>query len=78
MTANALHPGVIATNLMDDYTGRLRSKRRDVADWGRGVRTSIYLATSPDVEGINGRYFVDERETNASELAQDGALARRL
>ncbi len=78
VTTNALHPGVIATNIMADYTGQSRSKQRNVADWRRGARTSIYLATSPDVEGISGRYFVDERETNASELAQDGALARRL
>lgn len=78
VTANALHPGVIATNVLDDYTGRPRSNQRDVADWRRGARTSIYLATSPDVEGISGRYFADERETNASELAQDEGLARRL
>ena len=31
-----------------------------------GARTAVYLATSPDVEGVSGAYFVDERRTTSS------------
>ena len=82
VTANALHPGVIGTNLLFSGFGPLRllgplfkffMKRPE-----QGARTSVYLATSPEVEGVSGEYFKDGKRTAASPQAQDAEAARRL
>jgi NAD(P)-dependent dehydrogenase (short-subunit alcohol dehydrogenase family) len=61
ITANALMPGAIATNLQR-YVGGLKAP----PDWQKtpeqGAATSVLLATSPQLEGIGGRYFVDCNE----------------
>ena len=44
----------------------------------QGARTTLYLATAPEVAGVTGRYFVDEREAAPSAAALDEAAARRL
>ncbi|MBW4442032.1 MAG: SDR family NAD(P)-dependent oxidoreductase [Plectolyngbya sp. WJT66-NPBG17] len=61
ITANALMPGAIATNLQR-HTGGLKSppERRKTPD--QGAATSVLLATSPLLEGISGRYFEDCNE----------------
>ena len=58
ITSNALMPGAIATNLQR-YTGGIKTppERRKTTE--QGAATSILLATSPLLEGIGGRYFVD-------------------
>ena len=43
-----------------------------------GAATSVYLAASPAVEGVSGRYFVDCREARSSPPSYDERLARRL
>lgn len=81
--ANALHPGAVATNLGID-NGWLRVKARNVVRHRtlltpeQGSRTSVYLASSPEVEGITGRYFVDCKEVPSSAASQDAATAARL
>jgi hypothetical protein len=44
----------------------------------QGARTSIYLASSPEVEGVSGRYFVKEKEVASSRQSQDIEAAKRL
>ena len=44
----------------------------------QGAATSIYLASSPEVEGVSGKYFVDKRETRSSDESYDLAVAARL
>ncbi|HRQ38267.1 MAG TPA: SDR family oxidoreductase [Chloroflexota bacterium] len=78
VTANCLHPGVVDTNLGRDYSGLPRSVSRGGLSWAEGARTSLYLAISPDVARVTGRYFRDEREARPSATAQDETLARRL
>jgi NAD(P)-dependent dehydrogenase (short-subunit alcohol dehydrogenase family) len=72
ITANALHPGVIGTKLLH---AAFQIKGATV---GEGARTSVYLATSEQVSGVSGKYFVDCRETRPSRLARDADLAERL
>ena len=43
-----------------------------------GRFTLVYLAASPEVEGVTGKYFHDERESRTSAAAMDMEVARRL
>ncbi len=54
ITSNALHPGLVATQLLTNAGGD-RSRGIPVEE---GARTSIYPATSPEVEGRSGGYYV--------------------
>jgi NAD(P)-dependent dehydrogenase (short-subunit alcohol dehydrogenase family) len=89
ITANALNPGAIATNLQRHVGGQLVTppERRKTPD--QGAATSVLLATSPHLEGIGGRYFedcseaptVDHRNaagTGVASYALDPANAYRL
>ena len=82
VTANCLHPGVIATKLMADYMnvplvgGAIA--RTFGAGTDKGAETILYLAASPEVEGVSGRYFVSRKETRSSPVSYDEALQRRL
>jgi len=61
VTVNALHPGAVSTKLL--HAGFRASGGATLAE---GARTAVYLAASPDVEGVTGGYFVDERRTTSS------------
>ena len=72
LTSNSLHPGVIGTKLLHagfDMPG-------DPVEIG--ARTSVYLATSPEVANVTGRYFVDCSAVTAAASALDQGLAQRL
>lgn len=82
VTVNALHPGAVATGLGRNngalsrlLIGLLSPLFRSPE---KGAETSIYLASSPAVEGISGRYFASRREVAPSAAARDDAAARRL
>jgi NAD(P)-dependent dehydrogenase (short-subunit alcohol dehydrogenase family) len=82
VTANALHPGWVATDIganngLFGRAWRLVSRCLAVSPQ-QGARTTLYLATAPGVAGVTGRYFVDEREAAPSPAALDEAAARRL
>jgi retinol dehydrogenase 14 len=82
VTANCLHPGVIGTQLLADYMGIPIAGRALARTFGaspeKGAETSIYLATSPDVETVTGKYFEAQRERRSSRESYDEAAARRL
>ena len=77
-TANCLHPGGIRTRLNANYAGRAGAAEASPAELQRGAQTSIYLATSPEVEGVSGKYFVNRRQTQSSAESYDQHLAQRL
>jgi len=81
-TANALHPGVIQTNLgrhLDDYEGVLDSIGRDkLKTVPQGAATQVYLAVHPDVASKTGLYFDSCQAKQPSKAAQDSELAERL
>lgn len=82
VTANCLHPGVVATGFGHN-NGRLISLGfRLIAPFvtkpDEGAKTSIYLASSPQVDGVSGKYFVKCKETRSSAASYDEAAARRL
>lgn len=82
VTANCLHPGVIATQLLADYMnvplvgGAVA--RTFGADPEEGAGTIVYLAASPEVENLSGRYFVGRREGRSSPASYDETLQRAL
>lgn len=82
-TANALHPGFVRTNLAGDNGPIVRFIMSLVyAIAGRspeqGAETSVYLASSPEVEGISGKYFVDCEPVKTDPVSYDEESARRL
>jgi NAD(P)-dependent dehydrogenase (short-subunit alcohol dehydrogenase family) len=82
VTANCLHPGVIATNFGHTAPPLLRLgiwiARPFMKSSARGAETSIYLASSPEVEGVSGKYFVNRRPARSSDESYDPAVAARL
>ena len=78
VTANALHPGVPATKLSKNYSGREMPASASFAELQEAAQTSIYLATSPEVAGVSGKYFANSRERDSSIASQDADTARRL
>jgi NAD(P)-dependent dehydrogenase (short-subunit alcohol dehydrogenase family) len=78
VTANAVHPGVVATELLFGGWGPLRLLRRFMRTPEQGARVVVRLASAPELEGVTGRYFRDEREIRPSAAALDDDAARRL
>jgi len=85
VTVNTLSPGGVATHF---------SRNNGLVPWARhlvshlltgnlvgpqkGARTIVHLATSPEVEGMRGKYFVNQKPVQSSDLSYDEALARKL
>lgn len=82
VTANALHPGFVATNFGHNGNGIgkwiIQLTQRNALTPEQGAQTSIYLASSPEVTGVSGAYFYDRRIVQPSKSAQDDEVARRL
>ena len=83
VTANVLHPGVVRTNFgREDSGGWMRVMlpilRPILKSPSRGAATSIYLASSPEAEGVTGRYYANEKPKSSSKASQDTAIAARL
>ncbi len=83
VTVNALHPGFVRSQLFRGFRGPLRVLLATVL-WPfmrsprRGARSSIYLATSPEVEGESGGYYRDCRRIEPSLAARSDEAAARL
>jgi len=82
-SANAVHPGVIATNLGRHMSPLMRA---GLAIAGplflktaeQGAATQVYVATHPDIAGVSGEYFADCNRARARARAYDDELAERL
>ena len=83
VTANCLHPGVIASGFGKNQPGFFSFGARLVAPllWTaeKGARTSIYHAEAPELASVSGKYFdSDTREIRASSVSYDRDAQRRL
>jgi NAD(P)-dependent dehydrogenase (short-subunit alcohol dehydrogenase family) len=83
VTANCLHPGFVATNFGQNGTGPLgRGVIKFLSRFGmspeEGAKTSIFLATSPEVEGVTGKYFVKSIPKRSAPITYDETLQRQL
>ena len=83
VTVNALHPGVVASNFNDGMQGLAHVIGALIYTFvgitvEKGAQTTLYLATSPEVEGVSGKYFSNCKETPSSRLSYDAAVRQRL
>ena len=87
VTANALHPGYVATNIvnLDRATGPIRLLRpfwgmamRCILTPERGATTSVYLASSPQVGSVSGKYFYKCAPISSSLTSRDPDLQKRM
>ena len=82
VTANCLHPGAVGTNFGKNNGGPMtlffRAAKPFMRSPEQGADTLIWLASSPDVEGVSGKYFSDRKEIEAKKVAYDPAARRKL
>jgi len=82
VTVNSLHPGAVSTELLRNtpwllkpITGLIRLFFLTPA---QGAQTSVYVATSKDVDGISGKYFDKSKETPSSPLSHNKEQEEKL
>lgn len=83
VTATALHPGFVATGFGHNNGGlmnfgmsaiqKIAAKKPE-----QGAETSVYLASSPAVAGVTGKYFSSKKETKSSAASLDVSAQQRL
>ena len=83
VTANCLHPGVIATKLLDDYMGGSHDagfgSGESIGDSPEeGAAAVRHVATSPDIGSISGKYFYDYAVRETAPVTYDEEHAKRL
>lgn len=83
VTVNALHPGFVRTNFGRNNNGLMNSLfmplvQRFALSEEEGAATSIYLASSPEVAGVTGQYFVKKQPVRAVGYAYDEAAQQQL
>jgi WW domain-containing oxidoreductase len=82
-TSNAIHPGIIMTPLVRNV-GNVWATLTGIFSWpfarsvGQGAATQCYVASSPALEGVSGRYFADCNPARMSAHGQNPELAARL
>jgi retinol dehydrogenase 14 len=83
VTAAVLHPGVVRTAFGAEdppplFKALLPVLKPFMKGPAKGAETSIYLASSTDVEGVSGAYFANRRPKSSSKASHDAAAAARL
>jgi retinol dehydrogenase 14 len=75
VTANCLHPGVVATNIFNGSRGAFKVivalMRPFMLNSKQGAECTLYAATSPEVAKVSGKYFVKSKEKESSALSRD-------
>jgi NAD(P)-dependent dehydrogenase (short-subunit alcohol dehydrogenase family) len=79
VTVNCLHPGVVYTSIYRNINPVMRSFfRLAMISPEKGAKTSIFLASSPDVENISGEYFAKKKIAHSNKESHDLIIAERL
>lgn len=82
VTVNAVHPGWVATGLggQNGFMGKVLTvvQKPFARSPEKGAESSIYVATSPRLEGISGNYYFNCKEHRPSRAACDDKAAKRL
>jgi NAD(P)-dependent dehydrogenase (short-subunit alcohol dehydrogenase family) len=83
VTVNCLHPGFVNTRFAFNRESEkpnwmMKLMKPFTIQPANGAETSVYLAASPEVEGVTGKYFVKRKETASSKTSYDLAAAEKL
>jgi NAD(P)-dependent dehydrogenase (short-subunit alcohol dehydrogenase family) len=83
VTVNALHPGFVATNFGMNNENPLAKTILWLMHLGarspeKGAETVIYLSSSPRVDNVSGKYFVDKKAVSSSSASRDTESAEKL
>ena len=82
VTVNVLHPGLVATGFGTNNRGLMKFAMRFIHRFSispeQGADTIIYLASSPEVEGVTGKYWVKRKAIPSSSASYDEAAQKRL
>jgi NAD(P)-dependent dehydrogenase (short-subunit alcohol dehydrogenase family) len=83
VTANCLHPGFVASRFGDNNGGVWKlligiAKSTFAISEDDGAKTSVFLASSPEVQGVNGLYFDKCAAVRSSPVSYDADIAREL
>jgi NAD(P)-dependent dehydrogenase (short-subunit alcohol dehydrogenase family) len=81
ISVNCLHPGVVATGIGNKggIAGLVWSAIMPfMIGPEQGAVNSLFVATSPDIEGVSGAFFVKQRPARPNPIAEDPAIAARL
>jgi NAD(P)-dependent dehydrogenase (short-subunit alcohol dehydrogenase family) len=83
ITSNALNPGNVRSRITRNkpflnLLHRSPIARMIIMSEAEGARTSLYVAMSPELEGVTGRYFDNMKEAEPSKPSQDEEASRRL
>ncbi|KAM0979506.1 hypothetical protein ACFX13_015636 [Malus domestica] len=83
VTINAVHPGVVKTGIIRAHKGFITDSVFFIASkflksTSQGASTACYVALSPELEAVSGKYFADCNESDCSKLANDESEARKL
>jgi len=82
VTVNCVDPGVVNTNLGRDFRGFWRLllvvMRPFMASPEQGAKTSLYVASAAELEGVSGKYFSKIREAKSSKETLDESARQRL
>lgn len=83
VTATVLHPGLVRTAFGAEDPTPMMGALTFIARFfmktpAEGARTSIYLASSPEVEGVSGRYFANRRPRTSNRASYDFDATARL
>jgi NAD(P)-dependent dehydrogenase (short-subunit alcohol dehydrogenase family) len=82
VTANCLHPGIIGSGFGTTYGGAVsvffKVAHLFMISSDAGAKTSVYLASSPEVEGVTGKYFDKCKERFPNRAAQEDDAPERL
>jgi retinol dehydrogenase-12 len=83
VTANCLHPGFVASRFGSNFGGIVGAlfgfaKSVGAISETDGAKTSVYLASSPEVAGVTGKYFDKSKAVKSSDVSYDEGVAQTL
>ena len=82
ITVNCVHPGVVRTELGRDFKGLfgvlIAGMKPFMATPEKGAETSVYVASSAELDGITGKYFANKRQRYSAKESYDESTADRL
>lgn len=82
VTANCVHPGIIHTNLLSNYSAVLNfffhALQKFFKNPREGADTPVYMATAPELDGVTGKYFKYRATLGSSAESNDPEVQRRL